>query len=301
MVDQNMVNAVWDTKKLNPSWGRGRIAEYLGVTEYAVRKVLENLYETPQGVLESNGLDPRDWKLTSIRGDENGVRGFLAKPAQNGLSLDTLVERTEALVSDLYLNMGIESRNDIERNREDVRGIREDMGDDLPNRPKKHMLLELGITDPHFGLNSLEDYRGTLDNIEELLDTGLYGECLIWFGSDNLHVNGHKMQTVNGTSQDEVDLEQAWEDSFLFFSSILFMCRKRGIKPKVVYIPGNHDKDLSWALCKTIAACNPDLEIDCEVEQYKVHTYGSVFVGMTHGDKGSVANMDRLFRGYFPE
>jgi hypothetical protein len=56
---------------------------------------------------------------------------------------------------------------------------------------------------------------------------------------------------------------------------------------------------MSWAFCKMLAAMFPQVECDLAIQERKVHRFGGVCVGWTHGDKGR--DLDRIFLAEFPE
>jgi hypothetical protein len=160
-------------------------------------------------------------------------------------------------------------------------------------------LAEIGVTDAHFGINTFADYADTLKNIIRVVDAA--ETVLLIMGSDNLHANNFQGTTVKGTVLETTDLNQAFEDAYKFFSTIIYQSIVRGKDIHVKYLRGNHDETTSFLLCKTLEKVFPQAHYDLEMSQYKGFRYGDVGIGLTHGDMGKRGDFDRIFRKELPD
>jgi len=68
---------------------------------------------------------------------------------------------------------------------------------------------------------------------------------------------------------------------------------------RVIYSKGNHDESLSHAFAKMIRRLYPSVDVDVSYVERKCHTYGRVFLGITHGDKAR-KQLHNIFPVEFP-
>lgn len=266
---------------------REKISRQLGITEYQVRKALGKLPEhpkrilkikgdellTPDEILERAHLDPLKFVLVSYNQSSyrDGSIRIQVKPRSQGLNWDEVLEKIKRLEPERIQPLSM---------------------------PQNRLMVELGLTDMHWGINTYEDYRETLQSILAVIKGCT--KILLIIGSDSIHVNGFSNKTINDTQLEEVNLEQAYEDAFLFYSQIIRAGLEQGSEVAVIYIPANHDRDISWALSKTLEVKFPEASHLNDLYPYKAIRWGSVALGWTHGDKGKPADYDRLFISEFP-
>ena len=117
------------------------------------------------------------------------------------------------------------------------------------------------------------------------------GMVRVPIGHDLFHWDGAKdRKTVNGTDQSyqSVDsrLPKVWMAAV---RSVRHMIRKaREIAPvHVIYVPGNHDRTISWMFLERMAAefagdKHVTFDLDWSIRKY--HEYGSTLTGLTHGN-----------------
>jgi hypothetical protein len=166
---------------------------------------------------------------------------------------------------------------------------------------KHKQLLEVPLMDLHFGINTLDDYEDTLQEITYILESRVWEEVLITFGSDLMHVDNLKNTTANGTRIQDVDHVQMIEDVKTFYETIISTASKQANKVKVVYIKGNHDETTSallihWAEARFMNVDN--VEVDCSIQEVKIHTFEKVFIALSHGDKGAKRRKNVLSAKY---
>lgn len=151
--------------------------------------------------------------------------------------------------------------------------------------PQERM-LELFISDPHFGVSTLSDYLLTQARIDALIESRRWEEILIPVGSDLLHNDTMRGTTSSGTQIEKVDMVQAWKDAAMFYDPLIRSALKWSDRVKIVYVPGNHDEALGFAFVQYLQARYPQVEYDDAFLMRKAHLYHGVFIGLTHGDKG---------------
>lgn len=312
-----MINEVKRLKLEHPDWGRRRIAKELGISERQVRKHLEKCntasqqcnnrtvtYQagmlhiddkvalttddllSPEAIMTACGIDPMKFEIVTFQhsewdgmakiDDEMQTKRLYAiklkvKPKKNGFDLQACLEMINSTEIKQYTFMKTE--------------------------PSGSGLIEVFPTDMHFGINTLEEYSDTLQGILGLLEG--HDSLVLVTGSDNLHTNGHKGQTVNGTQLEQIDLNKAFNDAVEFYTRILTRALNLGMNVRTVHVPANHDYDTSFFVAKTLERMFPQVEVDTDMNQYKAMRYGQTAIGWTHGDEGR--NFDRVFMREFPE
>ena len=159
-------------------------------------------------------------------------------------------------------------------------------------------MLEIALYDMHFGINTLESYQETLDDILEILSRP-FKKIVIVLGQDMFHNDDFMGRTSSGTPIQKIDMEKAWNDAYIFYCSIIMACN---VNPDMIYSEGNHDASMGWAFIKMLKAKFPDLEVDDSRKDRKVVTYGTNVIGFTHGNKvrGKLINLRSIFSVEFP-
>ena len=167
--------------------------------------------------------------------------------------------------------------------------------------PHSRKELEISIMDPHLGLRC---YRPESDHswspekcesmflsmVDYLLKVAkAYGpfERIVWpFGNDFMHADNIFNTTTAGTGQPE---SEAWHRVFIKAEKLAITAAKKFLEVaplKIVTIPGNHDRQSSFALGRVLQAYfhnNPNVEVDAEASPYKFHRYGVNLLGFEHG------------------
>ena len=311
-----MEEAVLKLKLEHPEWGRRKIANELGIGEKRVRTILSkhkgeigeagiksvkysNGETVIQAVIHLNDLNDQNAIMRACNYDPNAWECISSEvKAYQSLIKDS---ESKPVVTDLYsVTVKVKPKKndfDLEACLEKIN--RMEPVEILPHRVSGTGLLEVGITDAHFGANTFDDYQETLAEVLGLIDDA--DEVLLILGSDNLHTNNFQNTTVKGTVLEEIDFEKAFDDAFKFFGAIIYRALSQSKRMHVKYLRGNHDETASFLLCKTLQAVYQAAEYDLSMEQYKVHRYHDVCIGLTHGDNGQAKNYDRLFRAQFPE
>jgi len=188
----------------------------------------------------------------------------------------------------------------------------------LPRASREPHLMVLDLVDVHFGklawrAETGQDYDLKLADrvyrhaLRDLLDRAAgfrIEEFLIPLGSDFLHVDGLGNTTVNGTPQD-VDgritkILQTAKQAVLW---AVEEAAARG-RVKLLYVPGNHDRLLSYCLAMTADAWfrnAPQVTVDYAPTTRKYHCYGQVLIGMTHGDEEKHSSLPTIMATECPD
>lgn len=172
-------------------------------------------------------------------------------------------------------------------------------------RPKKsgspHM-LELALFDVHFGKlawnrETNNDYDLSIaqeifaNAVDDLIaKTAHYNidKILLPIGQDFLHVDDMRGMTYSGTPQDmDSRFAKVFETAEIAVQEAIEKCRQ--IAPtKVTWVPGNHDRQTSWYLCRVMRGTfthADDVEFDVEPTVRKYEKYGKTLLGYTHGNE----------------
>ena len=167
-----------------------------------------------------------------------------------------------------------------------------------PPKDPLNRMLEIAPYDMHFGINTLEDYRETLDEILLLLNRP-YQRVVIVIGQDLFHNDDFRGRTTSGTPIEKVDIVRAWNDAKIFFTSIIMASP---VIPEILYSQGNHDETLGWAFVQMLKAQFPQIKVDDSRRDRKIITFGENVIGITHGDKvkGRPINLRSVFSVEYP-
>ena len=164
-------------------------------------------------------------------------------------------------------------------------------------------MLEIPLYDMHWGICDAEYYKTTLEEVLEIMLTKVYTEIYIPIGSDLFHNDDFRGRTSSGREIQKIDMVKAWNEARDFYYKIITMAMIQSEKVTVVYIQGNHDESMSWAFTQMIKAeFGTNIIVDDELKDRKCITYGTNFIGLTHGDKvrGKPINLRSIYTIEFP-
>lgn len=179
-------------------------------------------------------------------------------------------------------------------------------------------LLEILIKDLHLGLLSWAQETGVdydlklakqvfLSSINRAVDWGRSHKVeriQFTFGDDFFNSDTPENTTAHGTRQDE---DSRWAKTFTEGWEVvrdgLEICLS--VAPTdVIVMPGNHDTTRTYFAAEALRAWfrnNTALTIDNSPRQYKVYTFGSNFIGSTHGHLAKMERLPILFASEFPK
>lgn len=145
-------------------------------------------------------------------------------------------------------------------------------------------MLEVPFYDMHFGISDLDHYRGTLTETLRIIKSRVYKEINLIVGQDLFHVNDFKSQTANGTVVESIDIVKAWDDARQFYYTLIDASLKQAERVRIIYSKGNHDESPSWCFVQMLKAQFKNVIIDDRILDRKAITFGTNFIGITHGD-----------------
>jgi hypothetical protein len=172
-----------------------------------------------------------------------------------------------------------------------------------PGRGRRRIqrCAELDIFDPHLGLHCFKpdsDHYWTLEDCEQiamwavdrllqLLEPYAPLDHIVFpFGNDFLHHDNLDHTTTGHTAQPE---GLSYNEIFVRGEklAIAMIERMKEVAPvKVKQIPGNHDRQSSFALGRVLSAWyhnDPNVEVDASASPYKFHRFGTTLIGYDHG------------------
>ncbi len=171
-------------------------------------------------------------------------------------------------------------------------------------KPKSrgNYLAILGLFDVHLGKlcwaketgnnYDLKIAEAVFDNaVEDLIAESAHRSVANWvlpLGNDFFHIDSDKNQTTAGTPMDsDGRYGKIFETGFQAVRRAVE--RLLTLAPvDILWIPGNHDKQASYHLCREVAAqfhnCD-QVNVDVGDTLRKYFVYGSNLIGFTHGDK----------------
>lgn len=174
----------------------------------------------------------------------------------------------------------------------------------LSNSPKDadHM-VEVSLVDQHFGMYAWKDetgndydleiaaerYAAGIDDLLQKASGAKIEKVLLPLGNDFFHLNSPDNRTPAGHNQLDVDTRYQKVFEAGCEAVIQAVHRARAVAPvQVVWIPGNHDPQISYHLCRFVAAifqADKCVTVDTSPKTRKYVRYGKTLLGLTHGDK----------------
>lgn len=246
-------------------------------------KLSESEKKNPEAVMLAHGYDPTEWELVSSKHNmwntndkKRGVQVLYAskisvKPKSTGFDVDKLIEKLTKKIKPYKRNTKVESGEN---------------------------LLELGFTDMHFGINSFDYYKETLDETVDLITSKNWDTIYLPIGSDLLHNDDFKGRTTNDTVIEKVDMEEAWEEAYRFYSIILQHCLENAVNVVAKYVCGNHDKTMAFGLVKALSKVYTEVDWDTTTKNKKLFTWKDVAILFLHGDKGAQRIGKTIYKEY---
>ena len=169
-----------------------------------------------------------------------------------------------------------------------------------------NLMLECGMFEPHFGKHAWEDetgethydlkiaeetYKEVMGSLLEMIDGyGLaFDHILFPIGQDFFHIDTTEETTTKGT---HVDTDGRWQKIYeVGVENLLWAMRRlRSRAPvHVMYVPGNHDKMLSFFATLHVGAYFKDTDsviVDTLPTPRKYHKFGASLIGFSHGKEG---------------
>ena len=163
-------------------------------------------------------------------------------------------------------------------------------------------LLLIPLKDMHIGLNTYEDYKPHQAQLYRYIQSQEYEEIIFIIGSDLFHTNDSNGRTANDTQVDfNVEIEERMEWAKQFYQPLLEAAQEKALKVKVIFEPGNHDRDTSLMFAVAMKWLYPNIEFEIEEKKiYKGITFHDVFIGTHHGDmKKKPESVAEVFNNYF--
>ena len=167
--------------------------------------------------------------------------------------------------------------------------------------PKTPYLLEVPLFDMHFGVNDFDWYQHAQQEILELLTSRKWEKIIFVIGQDLLHNNDFKGTTANGTVIEKIDLLEAYDNAFKFYSPLIETAIKYSTNVELIYSKGNHDETSAALFFKMLEKLFPQCDCDSSLHDKKVRVFHNNFIGWSHGDKGkkNVYTKIKDIRGVF--
>ncbi|MFL2069103.1 helix-turn-helix domain-containing protein [Leuconostoc mesenteroides] len=237
----------------------------------------------PDFVLRAHGFNPDDWDIVSARNNfwqQNSV--------ENGLI-------------DLYQSkITVKPKSDDELTFEDITEILKQEIEPYTVKQVAHSdhNLVIPLPDLHFGITTLEDVKGHLDRLLELINKG-YKTIVIEQLGDLFHSSQMwSSQTLKGTLLDEVNMVAAWNDAKWLFDVLVTATLKNSTKVYVKQMAGNHSGNMEFAFMEYLQAKYPQVVVHNNIKFRDAYLLDNVGIMLAHGDLAP-KNLPMLFANEF--
>jgi len=245
-----------------------------------------DLYD-PTSLLLAHGFNPEQFELvsanssvwdaqTKANGKEQFYSSRISVRKTHGLSIDGIRRLYESLPAR-------------------AEAVPPPMPEDVGGR-----MLELTLADLH--LNKLawhgtvaQDYdlniacsrvRRIASLIKARIGTEIFDEIIIPVGNDLFNEDGGDGNTTSGTPQDsDTRFPKVYAMACRLFPEIIDMLRLHARRVRIVLVPGNHDKEMSFVFAMHLQAwyrdC-PDVIVDAEARVRKYIQFGQCLITLGH-------------------
>ncbi len=267
----------------------------------------ESDMNNPSSLLTKMGLDPAQWKLLTADFDAKSwqVTMKLYKSAveegKRARQPDKVHKETNWGYNCKIKVQPLQDKISVDTMRNVFEGLT------IPT-PKKYKyassgtMLEIGMPDIHMGKLAWADQTGedhydikiagrrskaTIENF--LARAGTHEKILFPIGQDFFHIDNTSNETTAGT---RMDVDGRWEK--LYREGVEFLvwavAELRRLAPvDIFYVPGNHDKMLSYCAVVTLAqafAKADGVTVDLAPTPRTYRSFGKCLVGFSHGKEG---------------
>ena len=258
--------------------------------------------QDPQAVMAKMGLDPLKWAVISFKIKRNWWDTPMKLRDEDGVDQATSRRNYQFLVELQLKPTGEMVTTDV------VASVFENLPSpelEIFTYQPGHKMLELPIMDLHLGKlawgeETGEDYdlkiaeqlyRETVrDFLGKVSHYSLPIEQILYpVGQDFFHVDNTTSMTTGGTL---VDTDTRWAKMYDIGVRLLVWTvdQLRQIAPvQIMYVPGNHDRTLSYCAVYTLNAYYQNCEavtVDLSPAPRKYVRYGVNLIGFSHGKEG---------------
>ena len=287
----------------------------------------EDDMQDPTTILRKMGLDPVQWELLTAEFDAKSwdVTMKLYKSEFAGTHPETGIKKRVRLddVPHKETNWGYSCKirvrpTDTPITLDVMRGVFE--GLKIPKHKEYKyipgdLMWEMPLMDIHFGKQSWADETGedhydiniadrlSRATVEDFLGkAGHYDKILFPIGQDFFHIDNIENSTTAGT---RMDVDGRWEKIFDIGTRFLYwtLNELRRLAPvDVFYVPGNHDKMLSYCAVQAMSYAFKDTDsviVDLSPAPRKYRQFGLGMVGFSHGKEGK--RIEKLMQVEQPE
>ena len=267
----------------------------------------ESDMENPTSLLTKMGLDPVQWELIDAVFDAKSWQVTM-KLYQSIVENEKRVRKPDRVHKETNWGYNCKIRVKPLQDKITIDFMRDVFeGLTIPT-PKKYkyasdgLMWEMPLMDLHIGKMAWDEETGE-DNydikiaavrsrrtVQDFLSkAGTYEKILFPIGQDFFHIDNTDNETTSGT---RMDVDGRWEK--IYSAGVEFLvwavAELRRLAPvDIFYVPGNHDKMLSYCAVYTLAhayAKTDGVTVDLSPQPRKYRSFGRSMVGFSHGKEG---------------
>ena len=223
----------------------------------------------PDFVLRAHGFDSTKWDIISLKNNFWQMGSKDSDPV------------------DLYQSkITVKPKSDDELTPQDIANLfKADIKPYTVNQVARdtHNLV-VPLPDLHFGITTLEDVKGHLDRLLELINKG-YKTIVIEQLGDLFHSSQMwSSQTLKGTLLDEVNMVQAVEDAKQFFDVLVTAALQNSTTLHIKQMAGNHSGNMEYMFMEYLKAKYPQVVIKNNIKFRDAYLLDNVGIMLAHGD-----------------
>jgi len=246
---------------------------------------------TPESIMKLKGLVPSEWEVISF------TKNVWQQQTKDGEAIN-LCQSKLTVKPKKFLGLTID---DIDEWFDNKDFSKVPARENIAKVNRRGLIAEITASDIHFGMLAWESECGRgkswdlkisrekfLEVIRDLVDR-LKNENIeeVYFCTlgDVLHVDNVQGTTTKGTVQ-QIDgrISKIIDFAYDTINEALEMVRELEVPIHYVYVSGNHDIAMGYALVRMLEIGNNDIDFDRSPNPQKAIHFGNVLVGLNHGD-----------------
>lgn len=244
---------------------------------------------TPSSIMKAKGLNAEDWEVISFTKNvwqQQNKDGEKINLCQSKLTVKPIIKRLTIDNIDAWF----ESK--------DFSKVPKKTSNVKLNNNK--LIAEICCSDIHFGLLAWAEECGGQDwdlhiskekflkvtrDIVDRLKNDKIKEVYFCTLGDVLHIDNVQGTTTKGTIQ-QVDgrISKIIDFAYDTLNEALEMVRELEVPIHYVYVCGNHDNAMGYALARMLQIANSDIDFNVSPNPQKAIHFGKVLIGLNHGD-----------------
>lgn len=244
---------------------------------------------TPASIMVKKGLNPAEWEVVSF------TKNIWQQQTKDG---DTINLCQSKLTVKPYKKLAL-TIEDVDKWFDEKDFSKVPIKEKKLKKSNGNLIAEICCADIHFGMLAWanecsndwdlhiarEKFLEVIFDIVDRLKNDNISEVYFCTLGDVLHVDNVQGTTTKGTVQ-QVDgrISKIIDYAYDTLNVALEKVRELGVPITYIYVSGNHDTAMGYALVRMLEIANSDITFERSPNPQKAIHFGKVLIGLNHGD-----------------